>query len=105
MKTYGCLFSFSNTKQKNSLPPVFPSVNMRQNMLFYTKLCGHLGYRKLCFVKDPTVTTDSCYNESTTMSSGVFMRVALRFDRYVWLVVTDYSEDKNKTLDKAVSRH
>lgn len=54
--------------------PASPSRNMRQHMLFYTKLWGHLGYRKLCFAKDQTMIPDSGYNDSTTMTSGVFTR-------------------------------
>lgn len=56
---------------------VSPSGNTRQNMLFYTKLYNHLGYRKLCFAKGPTMITDSHYNASTTMTRGVFTRGGL----------------------------
>lgn len=42
-------------------------------MLFYIKLWDHLGYKKLCFADDIKIT-DSYYNESTTMTRGVFMR-------------------------------
>lgn len=50
---------------------------MKQNMLFYTKLSNHLGYRKLCSAEDPTMITESYYNESTAMTCGVFTKDGL----------------------------